>query len=255
MGASLAFDALNAAKRVGLAHAPTRLLVRLALSALDGDSAPWARLTMADRCSALGCDDDTAGRSAVRRATAAIVAAGLAKLTEGGNRSGAARYSLTLAEKGSRSTVSIGDGKVTAERQKANRSAVRKLTAHRSAKEDRGDTEEETRAGAPRPEPRCTRHLAVVNPPPCRACGDARRSVEAFDAAETRAAHARRAAERLTLDPAAVQAVADRFGGRYSAEAITEAARAAMPDNLAVGLRILDRLGDEAADELARWER
>ena len=97
MGASLALAALDAAARVGLAHAPTRLLVRFALAAVDSDREPWARLSMAERCAALGHADDTAGRRAVERATAAIVGARLAALSTGGNRSGAARYALRLA--------------------------------------------------------------------------------------------------------------------------------------------------------------
>ncbi|MGV2985915.1 hypothetical protein ACNPNP_19665 [Microbacterium sp. AGC85] len=178
-GASLVFAALDAAHRVALGHAPTRLLVRLALSARDDDTAPWARLTMADRCAALGCDDDTAGRSAVRRATAAIVKAKLAALAEGGNRSGAARYVLTLAEKGNRSAVSNRGEKVTAQRQKGNRSAVRKITAQRSAKEDRGDTEEETRTSAPLPLT-CPTHPHGNASEPCRTCGDIRRALAAL---------------------------------------------------------------------------
>lgn len=172
MGASLALDALDAARRVGLSHPATRLLVRFALSAVDSDAAPWARLSMEERCAALGQDDDTAGRSAVRRATAAIVAAGLASLTEGGNRSGAARYTLTLGEKGNRSSVINGAEKVTAQRPKGNRLAARKVTARRLAKEDRGETEEETRASAPALQ--CSKHPEGNSSTPCRECQRAR---------------------------------------------------------------------------------
>ena len=91
MGASLALAALTAAARVGLPHAPTRLLVRFALAAVDSDPKPWARLTMAERCAALGCADDDAGRKAVERAVGAITAARLAVRDVGGNRSGAGR--------------------------------------------------------------------------------------------------------------------------------------------------------------------
>lgn len=254
MGASLVSAALDAAHRVGLGHAPTRLLVRLALSARDSDATPWARLTMADRCAALGCDDDTAGRSAVRRATAAIVAAKLAVLAEGGNRSGAARYALTLAEKGDRSPVSNDGGKVTAERQKGNRSAVGKVTAQRSAKEDRGDTEEETRASAPLADARCPRHRGTAEPPPCIGCRDARLAAEASASATADAERALRAAALATLDPAAVEALSRRLGGRYSAAAIIEAARAEMPGNLPLGLTLLANR-DDLADAVARWER
>lgn len=96
MGASLALAALDAAHRVGLSHAPARLLVRFALAAVDRDAAPWSRLSMEERCAALGHESNEAGRRAVERATSAIVAAGLASLVAGGNRSGAARYALHL---------------------------------------------------------------------------------------------------------------------------------------------------------------
>ncbi|WP_052748650.1 helix-turn-helix domain-containing protein [Microbacterium sp. Ag1] len=111
----------------------------------------------------------------------------------------------------------------------------------------------EARASAPLPLI-CPKHPDGNASEPCRTCGDARRAAEAFDAAEADAARARRAAERRMLDPAAVQAVADRFGGRYSAEAIRAAAEREMPENLALGLRMLAGR-DDLADELARWER
>lgn len=255
MGASLALAALDAARRVRLRDAPTRLLVRMALSAVDSDPKPWSRLPMADRCAALGHDDTPSGRQAVKRAMRAIIHAKLAKLTGGGNRSGASRYDLTISEKGGHSEHPIIDGKGDTQRPEGGHFAPRKGASLRPPKEDGGDTEEETRASAPRPDPRCPRHRAVPHPPACHDCGRARRESEAYDAAEADAERARRRAKRRTLDPAAVQALADRFGGRYTAEMITEAAREQMPDDLSVGLRILANLGDDAADALARWDR
>ncbi len=258
MGASLALAALDAARRVGLSHAPTRLLVRFALAAVDSDPKPWARLSMADRCAALGHDDDTAGRRAVERATAAIVGADLAALSAGGNRSGAARYALRLAPVDNRESPPLS-GEHSEE--KAHRSAsespplsVRKPTAERGAKEDRGDTEEETRASAPPADARCTRHRGTAEPPPCIGCRDARLAAEASAAATADAERALRAAALATLDPAAVEALSRRLGGRYSAEAIIAAARAEMPGNLPLGLTLLANR-DDLADAVARWER
>ncbi|PRB04968.1 hypothetical protein CQ047_16040 [Microbacterium sp. MYb72] len=112
----------------------------------------------------------------------------------------------------------------------------------------------ETRASAPALDARCSRHPGLADPPACRGCRDARIAAEASAAAEAEAEKARRAAALLTLDPAAVEALSVRLGGVYSAEAITDAARAEMPGNLPLGLRMLASRAD-AADAIARWER
>jgi len=134
---------------------------------------------MAERCAALGHADDTAGRRAVERATAAIVGARLAALSTGGNRSGAARYALRLAPVDNSESPPLS---VVHSTEKAHRSAsespplsVRKPTAERGAKEDRGDTEEETRERAPLPLI-CPRHPHGNASEPCRTCGDVRRA-------------------------------------------------------------------------------
>ncbi|KAA9143545.1 helix-turn-helix domain-containing protein [Microbacterium lushaniae] len=112
----------------------------------------------------------------------------------------------------------------------------------------------ETRASAPAVDARCSRHRGVDDPPACRGCRDARIAAEASAATDAEAERSRRAAALVTLDPAAVQALSRHLGGVYSAEAITEAARAEMPGNLPLGLRMLASRAD-AADAIARWER
>ncbi|WP_336632823.1 MULTISPECIES: hypothetical protein [unclassified Microbacterium] len=112
----------------------------------------------------------------------------------------------------------------------------------------------ETRASVPPLDPRCSRHVGVSEPPACRGCRDARIAAEASAAAEAKVERARRALALVTLDPIAVEALSRRLGGLYSAEAITEAARAEMPGNLPLGLRMLSGRED-AAEAVARWER
>lgn len=176
MGASLALAALDAARRVGLSHAPARLLVRFALAAVDRDAAPWSRLSMEERCAALGHESNEAGRRAVERATSAIVAAGLASLVAGGNRSGAARYALHLTpvDTSESPPLSVEQSEVKAPRLASESPplSVRKPPAKRGAKEDGGETEEETRASAPALH--CPKHPHGNSSTPCRGCAEAR---------------------------------------------------------------------------------
>lgn len=140
------------------------------------------------------------------------------------------------------------------------RTPVAQSDSPQSQKATRNENQEnksqgnETRASAPPLDPRCSRHVGVSEPPACRGCRDARIAAEASAAAEAEAERARRALALVTLDPIAVEALSRRLGGLYSAEAITEAARAEMPGNLPLGLRMLSGRED-AAEAVARWER
>ena len=143
MGAGLVLAALAVAAEKGLDHAPTRLLVRMAASAVDGDPKPWSRLTMTERCAALGKADDEAGRRAVDRAIKAITATGLATLTEGGNRGGAAKYNLGFSAESTTLSGVLSD-------ENAPRSASERTTVSgRKDHGERGAKEKEEDGGAP----------------------------------------------------------------------------------------------------------
>lgn len=173
MGAALAIDAYQAALDAGLGAVPTLLLVRLALAAVDSDLEPWARLSMEERCAAVGRDDlDRASREAVQRATTALVKAGLIVLLDGGNRGGVARYGLRV--KGTRSARTLSAGKVHGDGSKGTRSVGRKVHAERVPKEEQGGDKEE-RASAP---PTCAKHPDGNAPGPCRGCQAAREARE-----------------------------------------------------------------------------
>jgi hypothetical protein len=271
VGATLALRAFSAAAAHGLDGNPRAMLVRMALSALDDAERPrywagWEPLAEAIGHALPSEDDDgpeaTRARryaqEAVRLSVRVLRSAGLISASRRAAPGRNAEYSLCLPVDNS-VTPLAESGAMEQERpglSPANAPDPARQTPRTrpGAEEDRGETEEETRVSAHRPDSRCSRHLTVTEPPPCRACGDARRAAEAYDAAEAHAERARRAAERRTLDPAAVQAVADRFGGRYSPDAIRAAAEREMPENLALGLRMLAGR-DDLADELARWER
>ncbi|UPL12179.1 hypothetical protein [Microbacterium sufflavum] len=252
-GAGLIGAAYAAAMRAGLGDVPMRLLGYMALHAIDADAQPWSRLSMDERCAALGRDNDQAGRWAVERATKALVKAGLITLLEGGNRSGAARYALHVrpadnSEKDQRSAPTFEPRKPGAQRSKGQRSALGKVSAQRRANEDRGEHEEE-RASA-RPAAQCSRHAGRADAPPCGACRDARLAAEAYDASEAeRAADARRARAAALTDPSAhaeaIEATRRRLGG--STAAVVAAALRASPDSLPVGLRLI------TADDVERW--
>lgn len=66
---------------------------------------------------------------------------------------------------------------------------------------DGGDSHQGTPATS-RPSPKCQQHENVEQPPPCRACGDARKAAEAFDRDdETRRARISSAITRACADP------------------------------------------------------
>lgn len=254
-GAGLVGAAYATAMRAGLGDVPMRLLGYMALHALDADAEPWSRLSMDERCAALGRENDQAGRWAVERATKALVKAGLIRLLEGGNRSGAAKYALHMRpvdnpENGRRSAPTFASGMVSVQRSKGQRSALEKVSAQRRANEDRGEHEEE-RADA-RPAAQCSRHAGQTDAPPCGACRDARLAAESFDAAEAERADSERRARTAALtDPSAhtdaIEAARQRLGG--STAAVVAAALRASPDSLPVGLRLI------SADDVERWDR
>lgn len=165
MGAGLALDAIAAAKNAGLGSVPTILLVRFALAAVDADESPWARLSMEERCEALGRDEDGPARDAVRRAVGVLVKAGLLVHLDGGNKGGAARYAVLV--KGARSARTIPDAKVRDERGKGARSARPKVRDERAPKEELGGAKEARARARPAT---CSKHPDGNSSRPCREC-------------------------------------------------------------------------------------
>lgn len=269
MGASLALSAFSTAAARGLDGNPRSMLVRMALTALDSAENPeywagWEPLAEAIG-HVLPVDDGTPEAARVRRAAREAVRTTMRRLIAEKIVSRAVRaapgrntrYALHL-NRATMQAQPASMGTATMQAQPGNDAGSARLTmqAQPAPEEKTGDTEEETRASAPRPDPRCPRHRAVPHPPACHDCGRARRASEAHDAAEANAERARRRDTRQILHPDAVRSLADRFGGRYSPETITDAAREQMPDSLPVGLRIIEDLDDDdAAAILARWDR
>jgi hypothetical protein len=267
MGASLALAAFSTAAAIGLDGNPRAVLVRMALSALDGAQHPAYWAGWEPLAEAIGhvvpADDDTPEVARIRRAAREAVRTTVRRLTAAGVVSRAVRaapgrntrYALHLDATMQAQPAPINTATMQARPGNDAGSARSTMQAQPAPEEETGETEKETRATAPPAlDPRCPRHRGVAHPPPCVACRDARLAAEVSAAAEADADRARRAAALATLDPSAVEALSRRLGGRYSDAAIIEAARAEMPGNLPLGLRVLAGRAD-AAEAVARWER
>lgn len=269
MGATLALAAFSAAAAHGLDANPRAALVRMALSALDDAKSPRYWAGWEPLAEAIGyvlpsgdADDPEASRArrnaqeAVRLSVRALRAAELIKVARRAAPGRNAEYALHLPMDNCASPQ-IEPGAMVEQRPwliPANAPGSSRQTPRTDtgAEEDRGDTEEETRASAPRSDSRCSRHRGIAEPPACRGCRDARLASDASAAAEAEAERERRSVALQTLDPAAVETLSRRIGGSHAA--IIEAARAEMPGNLPLGLFLLDRR-DDAAEAVARWER
>lgn len=267
MGARLALAAFATAAANGLDGNPRAVLVRMALSALDSAEHPaywagWEPLAEAIG-HVLPADDGTPEAARVRRAAREAVRTTMRRLTAEGIVSRAVRaapgrntrYALHLDRASVQAQPAPMDD-ATMQARPGNDAGSARLTmqAQPAPEEETGDTEEETRTSAPPADARCPRHRGIAEPPPCIGCRDARLAAEASVTATADAERALRAAALATLDPAAVEALSRRLGGRYSAAAIIEAARAEMPGNLPLGLTLLANRDDLAA-AVARWER
>lgn len=266
MGARLALAALDAAAVVGLDGNPTRVLVRMALSALDDAAAPvyfggWEPLALAlGRIVPPPSDDPAAIRArrqaeeAVRLAMKPLVAGRLVSVERRGAPGRNARYSLTLGPVDNSVTPPTEPGvsrEPTPLAQRGNTpGSARPTPLIEPGAEEQEENKEEERASA-RPAARCSRHAHDADPPNCRACMVARLAAEAYDAAEAeREADARRARAAALTDPSAhaevIEATRQRLGG--STAAVVAAALRASPDSLPVGLRLI------TADDVERWD-
>lgn len=206
MGAGLALAALQAAQ--GLDHAPARLYVGMALTALDSDPQPVyfkGREAMAE---ILGVAPGEAGQRAVRRALHTLtqrrhiaseraapgrnarhrlldgrggpltpVASGIGGHSASPNRdqTGDAERPVSNSNEG-RSASPVQDRMGDGQRRNGGRSASGMGDGQRPPEEERGTTEEET---PPPPTRSCSRHDSWNHDEPCRACAQDRRAAEA----------------------------------------------------------------------------
>lgn len=192
MGAGLAKAAYAAAGRAGVDHAPTRVLVFMALVALDADPEPsyfGGREALAE---SLGAPATTSGFRAVDRVMSALSRVGLTVVAQKGAPGRHTRYLLRdgngspLAANTPRSPS--GDSNSHhAHRVVSNsdhttvngRTHHGELSEHTTVTVDlrrREEKEEETRASAPARS--CTRHPTWEHNSPCRACAADRRAAE-----------------------------------------------------------------------------
>ncbi|KJQ54666.1 hypothetical protein RS85_01395 [Microbacterium sp. SA39] len=194
MGAGLAKAAYLAAAKAGVDHAPTRVLVYMALVALDSDPEPsyfGGRTALAE---SLGAPATTSGFRAVDRAMSTLSRRGLTALARKGAPGRHSRY-LLRDETGSPLSADTprsasGDRRTHHGERVVNNSehtTVSGRTHHGERSEhttvsvdlrSREDKEEETRASAPTRT--CRRHSSWEHDQPCRACAADRRAAEAL---------------------------------------------------------------------------
>ncbi|RKN66399.1 hypothetical protein D7252_01495 [Microbacterium sp. CGR2] len=200
MGAGLAKAAYVAAARAGTDHAPTRVLVFMALVALDADPEPsyfGGRIALAE---SLGAPSTTSGFRAVDRAMATLSKLGLTAVASKGAPGRHTRY---LLRDGTGSPLSADTPRSPsgvartdhADRVVNNsehttvsgRTHHGELSEHTTVSVDlrkREEKEEETRASAPART--CRRHPSWEHSEPCRACAIDRRAAESQTLAQTR---------------------------------------------------------------------
>ena len=194
MGARLALAALDAAAVLGLDGNPTRVLVRMALSALDDATAPvyfggWEPLALAlGRVVPPASDDLAALRArraaeeAVRFAVRPLVDLGLVKVAQRGAPGRNARYSLALGPVDNSATPQAhsgvsGNASPQAQRGITTGSACASPQAQPVAEEKEEKEEEVARA---RDAATCSKHPDGNSTEPCGGCMRARQTRNAL---------------------------------------------------------------------------
>jgi len=183
MGAGLALTAYAAARN--LPHAPARLLVFMALKAMDTDAAPACFAGRNTLTEAMGLPADDYGYRSLRRTLSQLREAGLISLVSTAAPGRAARYCLHLdgerrgtlndprTEDAQRPPSEVNGGR---SRPNGGRSATGTGDAQRPQEEE----EEYWEEGSP-PSRFCPSHPNGTSTA-CGACGDARRAAEAWRA-------------------------------------------------------------------------
>lgn len=194
MGARLALAALDAAAVLGLDGNPTRVLVRMALSALDDAAAPvyfggWEPLALAlGRIVPTASEDAAALRArraaeeAVRFAVRPLVDLRLVKVAQRGAPGRNARYSLALRPVDNSATPQAHPGVSGSTSPQAQRgitpgSACASLQAQPVAEEKEEKEEEVARA---RDAATCSKHPDGNSSEPCAGCMRARQARDAL---------------------------------------------------------------------------
>lgn len=195
MGAQLALAALDAASAVHAEHAPARVFVFMALTALDGDAHPVYFAGRGRLADALGKNRDDAGYRAVARVSAQLVASGLVAVSSPPAPGHPSRISLLDGRGG---PLNPSDTRRSASSESYSHDAQRPANTRRPASErvtlsvrtgdaqrHREEEEELQEKGkdAPASTRTCTRHNTWVHDDPCRACARDRQAVEAAAAA------------------------------------------------------------------------
>lgn len=193
MGAGLVKAAYAAADELQMRdHAPVRLFVFMAVTAVDSDPQPTFYGGREALAAAIAAPRTASGFKVVRDATSALVARGLILVASKAAPGRPTRYDLLdgrgcpLTLNGARSTSPVSEsGHAHRAVNNSQRSTLSVAMAH-AQRAERGtvsvppkeeeEKEEETRASAPTRS--CRRHPNWEHSDPCRACANDRRAAE-----------------------------------------------------------------------------